>query len=58
MIIKQVHEDHLHKITVNEEDFHSLIIDSVSKLDAGTYKCIARNKAGEDSFTVSLNVKR
>ena len=52
----QVNDDRNHKIAVNEEGIRSLIIHAVQKSDAGTYTCIARNAAGEDRFTVSLNV--
>ncbi|XP_074662091.1 titin-like isoform X2 [Tubulanus polymorphus] len=52
----EIHDDSLHKICVNEDGVHSLIFNAVGREDAGTYTCIARNKAGEDRFTVNLNV--
>ncbi|ESO99781.1 hypothetical protein LOTGIDRAFT_141654 [Lottia gigantea] len=51
-----VHRDDNHKIVVNENGIHSLIIKFVSRRDAGTYNCLALNKAGEDRFTITLNV--
>ena len=41
---------------VNEDGVNSLIILSVSRYDAGEYMCVAKNKAGENKFTVQLNV--
>ncbi|XP_059398777.1 neural cell adhesion molecule 1-like isoform X2 [Carassius carassius] len=38
------------------EDGSELTIKGVTKLDEGDYQCIARNKAGEKSEEVSLNV--
>lgn len=54
----QVHDDQLHKIVVNEDGIHSLIIHAVQPYDTGHYTAIARNKAGEDTCQVSLNVQR
>ena len=48
----------MHKIVINEEGINSIIFEAVSPSDAGVYLCIARNRAGEDRFTVSLNVLR
>ena len=55
---QQVHDDSLHKIVVNENGIYSLIIFATSRYDTGTYTCVARNKGGEDQFTVGLNVLR
>lgn len=41
---------------VNEDGVNSLIILGASRYDSGTYKCVARNKAGENSFNVTLKV--
>ncbi|XP_030638861.1 neural cell adhesion molecule 1a [Chanos chanos] len=38
------------------EDGSELVIKDVKKLDEGDYRCIAKNKAGEKSEEVSLNV--
>jgi hypothetical protein len=35
-----------------------LIFNAVVKHDGGHYKCVARNRGGEDSFTVNLNITR
>lgn len=43
------------KYSLNE-DGSELTIKDVTKLDEGDYQCIARNKAGERSEEVSLNV--
>lgn len=53
----QVFDDDLHKVVVNEDGIHSLIINATSPSDAGKYLCIARNRAGEDRFNVHLNVQ-
>lgn len=44
------------QIVVNEDGVNSLIILGASRYDTGTYKCVAKNKAGENSFTVKLKV--
>lgn len=41
---------------VNEEGVNSLFMKSADFSDIGTYVCFARNRAGESSFTVNLNV--
>ncbi|XP_016896973.1 neural cell adhesion molecule 1a [Cynoglossus semilaevis] len=43
------------KYTLND-DGSELVIEGVTKLDEGEYTCIAKNKAGEKSTEVSLNV--
>ena len=44
------------QIVVNEDGIHSLLIMSATRHDTGVYQCIARNKAGEDTFSVTLTV--
>lgn len=41
----------------NEGGFQSLLIPYTVPTDGGVYECIARNKAGEASFTVQLDVE-
>ncbi|KAG8506528.1 Myotilin [Galemys pyrenaicus] len=53
---RPVQSDDLHKMIVSEKGFHSLIFEVVSVSDAGTYACVAKNRAGEASFTVQLDV--
>ena len=53
-----MHDDDLHKIVINEDGIHSLIIHATYPSDAGQYTCVARNRGGEDRFTVHLNVVR
>lgn len=53
---RRVTNDATHKILVNEGGVHSLMITYVNKIDAGCYTCIARNKNGEDRFSVNLGV--
>jgi len=52
----RVHNDHLHKVVLNEEGIHALIFKEMSCGDSGTYRCVARNRGGEDEFSVKLNV--
>ncbi|XP_013393635.1 titin [Lingula anatina] len=49
-------DDAVHKVVVNEEGVHSLIIRVVTEQEAGTYTCIATNKGGTDMFQVNLNI--
>uniref|UniRef100_A0A8C8SGG4 Myotilin n=1 Tax=Pelusios castaneus TaxID=367368 RepID=A0A8C8SGG4_9SAUR len=51
-----VHPDDFHKMIVSEKGFHSLIFEVVRASDAGTYECVASNRAGKSSFTVQLDV--
>lgn len=43
------------KYSVNE-DGSELLIKDVKKVDEGDYTCVAKNKAGEKTDEVSLNV--
>ena len=52
----QIFDDNTHKIVINEEGINSLIINSTRQKDKGLYRCVAVNRAGEDSFQVTLNV--
>ncbi|XP_061473204.1 myotilin isoform X2 [Rhineura floridana] len=51
-----VHPDDFHKMIVSEKGFHSFIFEAVRVYDAGTWECVAFNRAGETSFTVKLDV--
>lgn len=53
---KQVFDDATHKILVNEQGNHSLMITNVSRFDGGIVSCIARNKAGELAAQAKLVV--
>ena len=57
-ICSQVFDTPSHKIVINEDGINSLIISATAASDAGQYVCIARNRGGEDRFTVHLNVIR
>jgi hypothetical protein len=41
---------------INEEGVNSLFLPAGSKADSGIYSCVARNRAGEASFSVQLKV--
>ncbi|KAG8552256.1 hypothetical protein GDO81_004457 [Engystomops pustulosus] len=51
-----VNPDATHKMLVRENGVHSLLIDPLSRADAGTYTCIATNKTGQNSFSLELTV--
>ncbi|XP_038006362.1 myotilin isoform X2 [Motacilla alba alba] len=53
---RMVHQDQFHKMIVSEKGFHSFIFEAVKSADAGTYECVAVNRAGEASFTVKVEV--
>lgn len=53
---RMVHQDQFHKMIVSEKGFHSFIFEAVKSSDAGTYECVAVNRAGEASFAVKLEV--
>ncbi|XP_063731710.1 myopalladin isoform X2 [Eleginops maclovinus] len=53
---RPIYPDLLHKMLVRENGVHSLVIDPLTQNDAGTYTCIASNKAGQSSFSLELKV--
>nr|XP_017525494.1 myotilin isoform X2 [Manis javanica] len=53
---RPVQSDDFHKMIVSEKGFHSLIFEVVRTSDAGAYVCVAKNRAGEATFTVQLDV--
>ncbi|XP_044520507.1 myotilin isoform X2 [Gracilinanus agilis] len=53
---RPVQSDDFHKMIVSEKGFHSLIFEVVRASDAGTYVCVAKNRAGEATFTIQLDV--
>uniref|UniRef100_UPI00398E7B96 myopalladin-like isoform X3 n=1 Tax=Pristiophorus japonicus TaxID=55135 RepID=UPI00398E7B96 len=53
---KRISPDGNHKMLVRENGIHSLLIDHLTAKDAGTYTCIATNKAGQNSFSLDLSV--
>ncbi|XP_026165165.1 myopalladin isoform X2 [Mastacembelus armatus] len=53
---RPIYPDLYHKMLVRENGIHSLVIDPVTQNDAGTYTCIASNKAGQSSFSLELKV--
>jgi len=55
---KRVFDDRQHKMVINEDGIHSLILNSIGATDGGTYTCIAKNRGGEAKFDVQLSVLR
>uniref|UniRef100_A0A673ATI8 Myopalladin n=1 Tax=Sphaeramia orbicularis TaxID=375764 RepID=A0A673ATI8_9TELE len=53
---RPIYPDIYHKMLVRENGIHSLVIDPLTQNDAGTYTCIASNKAGQSSFSLELKV--
>ncbi|KAM9345165.1 myopalladin isoform 2-T2 [Symphorus nematophorus] len=53
---RPIYPDLYHKMLVRENGVHSLVIDPLTQNDAGTYTCIASNKAGQSSFSLELKV--
>lgn len=51
-----IHPDDFHKMIVSEKGFHSFIFEVVRVYDAGTWECVAYNRAGEASFSVKVDV--
>nr|XP_006823021.1 PREDICTED: titin-like [Saccoglossus kowalevskii] len=52
----RVASDATHKVIVNEGGVHALLITYAVPSDTGTYTCVAKNRAGEAQFTVTLEV--
>ncbi|XP_041079394.1 myotilin-like [Polyodon spathula] len=53
---KLIRPDDFHKMMVCEKGVHSFIIEIVTVDHAGVYECVARNRAGENRFTLQLDV--
>ncbi|CDQ58577.1 unnamed protein product [Oncorhynchus mykiss] len=53
---RPIYPDVYHRMLVRENGIHSLVIDPLKQDDAGTYTCIASNKAGQSSFGLELRV--
>ncbi|XP_045067449.1 myopalladin isoform X6 [Coregonus clupeaformis] len=53
---RPIYPDFYHRMLVRENGIHSLVIDPLKQDDAGTYTCIASNKAGQSSFSLELRV--
>ncbi|XP_045082145.1 palladin-like isoform X2 [Coregonus clupeaformis] len=53
---KAIRPDDYHKMLVCEKGMHSFIIEIVTVHHAGVYECIARNRAGENRFSMKLEV--
>ncbi|CAL9688202.1 unnamed protein product [Knipowitschia caucasica] len=53
---RPIYPDLYHRMLVRENGVHSLVIDPLTQKDAGTYTCIASNKAGQSSFNLELSV--
>ncbi|MGH0139880.1 UNVERIFIED_CONTAM: hypothetical protein FKN15_076417 [Acipenser sinensis] len=53
---KPIRPDDFHKMLVCEKGVHSFIIEIVTVDHAGVYECVARNRAGENRFTLRLDV--
>ena len=51
-----IKDDPKHKLLINEEGVHSLLLPTVAFDDAAVYSCVATNKVGEASFEVQLKV--
>uniref|UniRef100_A0A8C8BU23 Ig-like domain-containing protein n=1 Tax=Oncorhynchus tshawytscha TaxID=74940 RepID=A0A8C8BU23_ONCTS len=53
---RPIYPNFYHRMLVRENGIHSLVIDPLKQDDAGTYTCIASNKAGQSSFSLELRV--
>uniref|UniRef100_A0A6J0UMC5 Palladin isoform X1 n=4 Tax=Pogona vitticeps TaxID=103695 RepID=A0A6J0UMC5_9SAUR len=51
-----IRSDASHKMLVRENGVHSLIIEPVTARDAGIYTCVAKNRAGQNTFSLELIV--
>lgn len=51
-----ISDDSKHKLMVNQEGIHSLMICLADQSDSGSYTCVANNNVGEARCTFSLNV--
>ncbi|XP_067247136.1 myotilin isoform X1 [Chanodichthys erythropterus] len=53
---KPIRPDDYHKMLVCEKSVHSFIIEIVTIHHAGVYECVAKNRAGENHFSLRLDV--
>lgn len=53
---KPIRPDDYHKMLVCEKSVHSFIIEIVTIHHAGVYECVAKNRAGESTFSLRLDV--
>lgn len=51
-----IQESGKHKLLVNQEGIHSLLISMVDHIDTGMYTCIAYNPGGDVQCSARLNV--
>ena len=51
-----INDDPKHRLFINEEGVHSLLLPAATFDDAAVYSCVATNKVGEASFNVELKV--
>ncbi|RWS25061.1 muscle M-line assembly protein unc-89-like protein [Leptotrombidium deliense] len=55
---KVLEEDNRVKIIQESKEAYELVIDQVKPTDAGVYKCVARNKEGEDETTGKITITK
>ncbi|KAJ8393690.1 hypothetical protein AAFF_G00059090 [Aldrovandia affinis] len=53
---KAIRPNEYHKMLVCEKGMHSFIIEVVTADHAGIYECVAKNRAGENRFSLRLDV--